>query len=92
MRSPGGLLTFELTGGHDAAAAAVDAVKVFRVATSLGGPESLITHPSTTTHVGLTDEEMIEQHITGGVIRLSVGLEHVDDLIADLSQALAAQG
>jgi cystathionine beta-lyase/cystathionine gamma-synthase len=92
MRSPGGLLTFELTGGHDAAVEAVDAVKVFRVATSLGGPESLITHPSTTTHVGLTDEEMIEQHITGGVIRLSVGLEHVDDLIADLSQALAAHG
>jgi cystathionine beta-lyase/cystathionine gamma-synthase len=89
MRSPGGLLTCELAGGYDAAVQAVDAVKVFRVATSLGGPESLITHPASTTHVGLTDEEMAEQRIAGGVIRLSVGLEHIDDLIADLSQALS---
>ncbi len=89
MRSPGGLLTFELAGGTEAAVKMVDAVKVFRIATSLGGPESLITHPASTTHVGLTDEEMVEQRITGGVVRLSVGLEHVDDLIADLSQALA---
>jgi cystathionine beta-lyase/cystathionine gamma-synthase len=89
MTQPGGLLTFELTGGEEAAAKVVDGVKVFRVATSLGGPESLITHPSTTTHVGLTDEEKVEQQIVGGVIRLSVGLEHVDDLIADLSQALS---
>jgi cystathionine beta-lyase/cystathionine gamma-synthase len=88
MNMPGGLLTFELTGGHGAAVKLVDTVKVFRVATSLGGPESLITHPATTTHVGLTPEELVEQQIGGGVIRLSIGLEHADDLIDDLSQAL----
>jgi cystathionine beta-lyase/cystathionine gamma-synthase len=91
MMQPGGLCTFELAGGEDAAAKVVDGVKVFRIATSLGGPESLITHPFTTTHVGLTDEEKVEQQIGAGVIRLSVGLEHVDDLIADLSQALSEQ-
>ncbi len=88
MSQPGGLLTFELAGGLDAAVHVVDTVKVFRIATSLGGPESLITHPASTTHVGLTDEEKLEQQIGGGVIRLSIGLEHVDDLIADLSQSL----
>jgi cystathionine beta-lyase/cystathionine gamma-synthase len=89
MTSPGGLLSFELSGGEAAAIKLIDSVNVFRIATSLGGPESLVTHPSTTTHVGLTDEEKVEQHITPGLVRLSVGLEHADDLIADLSQALA---
>jgi cystathionine beta-lyase/cystathionine gamma-synthase len=89
MQQPGGLLTFDLAGGSASAVKLVDAVKVFRVATSLGGPESLITHPATTTHVGLLPDELIEQRITGGVIRLSIGLEHPDDLIADLAQALA---
>ena len=88
MRMSGGLLTFELEGGSDAAVRLVDGVRVFRIATSLGGPESLITHPFSTTHVGLTPEEMAEQAITPGIIRLSVGLEHPDDLIADLAQAL----
>jgi cystathionine beta-lyase/cystathionine gamma-synthase len=83
-----GLVTFELTGGYPAAVAAVDSVSIFRTATSLGGPESLITHPITTTHVGLTEEEQEEQGITPGTIRLSIGLEHADDLIADLSGAL----
>ncbi len=88
MHCAGGLLTFELAGGNDAAVQLVDNVEVFRVATSLGGPESLVTHPFTTTHVGLTPEEMAEQAITPGVLRLSIGLEHAVDLIADLARAL----
>lgn len=88
MRQAGGLLSFELAGGSEAAARLVDGVDVFRRATSLGGPESLITHPITTTHTGLLPEELDEQGITGGLIRLSVGLEHADDLISDLTQAL----
>ncbi len=88
MRQAGGLLSFELDGGAVAAAKLVDGVRIFRKATSLGGPESLITHPITTTHTGLLEEELAEQQITGGLIRLSVGLEHVDDLISDLDEAL----
>jgi cystathionine beta-lyase/cystathionine gamma-synthase len=88
MGMSGGLLTFELTGGVTAAERLIDGVRVFRIATSLGGPESLITHPATTTHVGLTPEEMVEQGIGPGVIRVSIGLEHSDDLIADLAGAL----
>lgn len=88
MHTAGGLLTFELAGGAAAAEQLIDGVKVFRVATSLGGPESLVTHPATTTHVGLTPEEMTEQAITPGLVRVSVGLEHPHDLIADLAQAL----
>ncbi len=88
MRQAGGLLSFEVTGGGEAAARVVDAVSIFRKATSLGGPESLITHPLTTTHTGLLPEELAEQQITGGLLRLSVGLEHYEDLIADLAQAL----
>jgi cystathionine beta-lyase/cystathionine gamma-synthase len=88
MRQTGGSLSFELLRGADHAVQLVDQVQIFRKATSLGGPESLVTHPLTTTHTGLLPEELTEQHITGGLIRLSVGLEHVDDLIADLEQAL----
>jgi cystathionine beta-lyase/cystathionine gamma-synthase len=88
MRQTGGSLSFELRRGADHAVQLVDQVQIFRKATSLGGPESLVTHPLTTTHTGLLPEELEEQHITGGLIRLSVGLEHVDDLIADLEQAL----
>jgi cystathionine beta-lyase/cystathionine gamma-synthase len=88
MHLSGGLLSFELAAGSDAAAKLVDGVQIFRKATSLGGPESLVTHPLTTTHTGLLPEELAEQQITGGLIRLSVGLEHVDDLIRDLDRAL----
>jgi cystathionine beta-lyase/cystathionine gamma-synthase len=88
MGMSGGLLTFELVGAATAAERLIDGVRVFRIATSLGGPESLITHPATTTHVGLTPEEMVVQGIGAGVIRVSIGLEHPDDLIADLANAL----
>ena len=88
----GGLLTFALAGGLDAGVRFVEAVEVAQLATSLGGPETLITHPASTTHVNLTPDELEANGIGPGTIRMSVGLEHADDVLADLRQALAAGG
>jgi cystathionine beta-lyase/cystathionine gamma-synthase len=89
MAMPGGLLTFDLRDGLDAGKRFVEAVRVAQLATSLGGPETLVTHPATTTHVNLTPDELALNDISPGTIRVSVGLEHVDDLIADFTQALS---
>ena len=86
----GGLITFDLVGGLEAGVAFVEAVRVAQLATSLGGPETLVTHPASTTHVSLSPEELVAAGIGPGTVRLSVGLEHVDDLEADLRQALGA--
>ncbi len=85
----GGLLTFDLAGGLEAGRTFVEAVRVAQLATSLGGPETLVTHPASTTHVNLTPEELLASDIGPGTIRVSVGLEHPDDLVADFAQALA---
>ncbi len=85
----GGLLTFDLRGGLDAGRTFVEATKIAQLATSLGGPETLVTHPASTTHVNLTPEELAANDISPGTIRVSVGLEHADDLVADFLQALA---
>ena len=66
----------------------VDKLKYFTIAASLGGVESLVTQPITTTHHGLTPEERARRGIVDGMVRLSVGLEDAEDLIADLKQAL----
>jgi cystathionine beta-lyase/cystathionine gamma-synthase len=87
---PGGLITFDLVGGRGAGSTLIDGVKLVQLATSLGGPETLITHPASTTHVGLLPEELEASGIGEGTVRLSCGLEHVDDLLADLEQALGA--
>jgi cystathionine beta-lyase/cystathionine gamma-synthase len=89
MALPGGLLTFDLAGGLDAGRAFVEGVKVAQLATSLGGPETLVTHPATTTHVNLTPDELAAVDIGPGTVRVSVGLEHADDIVADFDQALA---
>ena len=89
MELPGGLLAFDLAGGLDAGVAFVEGVRVAQLATSLGGPETLVTHPASTTHVGLLPEELAEAGISPGTIRVSAGLEHGDDIVADLLQALA---
>ncbi len=88
MALPGGLLTFDLGGGLEAGQRFVESVRVMQMATSLGGPETLVTHPATTTHVGLLAHELEATGIGPGTIRLSVGLEHVDDLLADLERSL----
>lgn len=90
LAATGGLITFDVVGGAEAGRAFVEATTVAQMATSLGGPETLVTHPRTTTHVGLLPEEMADAGIGEGTIRMSVGLEHVDDLIDDLARALDA--
>ncbi len=88
LECTGGLLTFDLVGGRPAGAALVDRVELAQLATSLGGPETLITHPASTTHVGLLPDELEASGIGEGTVRLSCGLEHVDDLLVDMQNAL----
>lgn len=92
MRLPGGLVTFDLAGGLDAGRAFVESVQIAQLASSLGGPETLVTHPASTTHVNLTPDELAAAGIGPGTIRMSVGLEHPDDLTRDLRRALDAIG
>lgn len=88
MRGYGGMLTIAVKGGGEAATRAADKLKLFALAPSLGGVESLVTQPCTTTHHGLTPEERARRGIGDAMLRLSVGLEDADDLIGDLTQAL----
>jgi cystathionine beta-lyase/cystathionine gamma-synthase len=87
MRLTGGLVTFDLRGGVEAGARFVDGVRLCRSAPSLGGPETLVTHPASTSHAGLTPEELEEACIAPGTIRLSAGLEDTEDLVADVLAA-----
>jgi cystathionine beta-lyase/cystathionine gamma-synthase len=84
----GGMVSFE-TGGLEAARAVLGAVKVFSLAESLGGVESLISHPATMTHASVPVEHREKIGITDGLVRLSVGVEDVEDLIEDIERALA---
>ena len=90
MALSGGLLAFDLAGGLDAGRRFVEATRIAQLATSLGGPETLVTHPASTTHVGLLPEELADAGIFPGTVRVSAGLEHPDDLLVDFRQALAA--
>jgi cystathionine beta-lyase/cystathionine gamma-synthase len=92
MRQFGTVLAFELSGGVEAVRDFLDRVGLVRRATSLGGPETLACHPATTTHASLTADEQAEVGVTPGLVRLTVGLEDADDLIADLTQALSPAG
>jgi O-succinylhomoserine sulfhydrylase len=86
--SGGALLSFEVTGGRDHAWRVIDAVKVCSITGNLGDTRTTITHPATTTHARLTQEARDAAGIREGLVRLSVGLEYVEDLWADVSQAL----
>ncbi len=90
MRMFGSVLSFEVRGGKDEARRVIDGVRLVRPAVSFGGPETLICHPATSTHVGMESAAQKVAGITDGLMRLSVGLEATDDLIADLEQALSA--
>lgn len=85
----GGLVTFDLRGGRQAAITCINRLRLIQRATSLGGPETLVTHPASTTHAALLPEELAAADINGGTLRISCGLEHADDLLSDLTQALA---
>lgn len=85
---PGAMIAFEVEGGEDAAFAVLDNLKLVKLAVSLGSNESLAQHPFTMTHADVPDNEKQRLGITPGLIRLSVGIEHVDDIIADLEHAI----
>jgi len=85
-----GLFTFGLPGGRDAGAKFLDALQLFTRLVNIGDTRSLATHPASTTHRQLSDDELEKAGVTPDTVRLCVGIEHVDDLLADLDQALAA--
>ena len=87
-RSAGSTFSFEVKGGEAEAFAVLDRLEVFKLAVSLGGTESLAEHPATMTHSDIAPEEQLRLGVTPALIRLSVGIENPDDLIADLDQAL----
>jgi O-succinylhomoserine sulfhydrylase len=83
------LICFDVAGGKKAAFALSNALEIIKISNNLGDAKSLITHPATTTHKNLAEDAREELGIGAGTLRLSVGLEDVEDLIADLEQALA---
>ena len=83
----GSIFTFEIRGGQEAAWHFIDALKIFSLLANVADVKSLVIHPYTTTHSQLSPEELEQQHITPATIRLSVGTEHIDDILDDLSQA-----
>ncbi len=86
----GGLVGFELKGGHDAGRKFIDGLKMFYHVANIGDARSLAIHPASTTHSQLTPEEQEKTGVTPGYVRLSIGIEHIDDIIEDLDQALKA--
>ena len=85
----GSIFTFEIKGGQAEAWKFIDALKIFSLLANVADVKSLAIHPATTTHSQLSPEELAEQHITPSTVRLSIGTEHIDDIIADLDQAFA---
>jgi len=85
----GAMLSFEVKGGVEAVKKLFDNLELFTLAQSLGGVESLISHPSTMTHAGMEIADQLEAGITQSLVRISVGIEHADDIVADLAQGLA---
>ena len=84
----GSIFTFEIKGGQEEAWKFIDALQIFSLLANVADVKSLVIHPYTTTHSQLSPEELAEQHITPSTIRLSIGTEHIDDIIEDLRQAL----
>jgi len=88
MSGFGAMIAFGLKGGLEAGRTVMDNLRLATLAVSLGGVETLIEHPASMTHAGMSREHREESGITDGLVRLSVGIESADDLIADLQQAL----
>lgn len=84
------IFTFEIAGGKEEAWAFIDKLQIFSLLANVADVKSLVIHPATTTHSQLNDEELADQGISQSTIRLSIGTEHIDDILADLDQALAA--
>ena len=88
MDAPGGMVTVVLAGGLAAATKFLERVEIFSLAESLGGVESLIEHPAIMTHASIPADKRAALGIDDGLVRLSVGIEDIDDLIADIDQAM----
>jgi len=88
MDGPGSMISFELKGGYDAGVQLMNSVELILLAVSLGGVESLIQHPASMTHSAVSAESKKAAFITDGLVRLSVGIENIDDIMADLKAAL----
>ena len=88
MKHPGAMLSFELKGGFDAGVQFIDKLKVCTNAVSLGTCDTLISHPASSTHMSVAREQRLQFGITDGLIRMSVGIENVEDIINDLEQAI----
>ena len=88
MKKGGNIVSFEIKGGIEAGRRFIDAVKLCSRSANLGDTRSIVTHPASTTHSKLSEEDRLEAGITPGLVRVSVGLEHVEDIIEDLKQAL----
>ena len=86
----GTTFSFDIEGGEAEAFRFLNALRIFKLAVSLGGTESLVCHPATTVHSGVPKETRERIGISDATIRVSIGIEHVEDLVADLTQALAA--
>ena len=89
-RGGGSIFTFEIKGGKEAAYKFIDSLKIFSILANVADVKSLVIHPASTTHSQLSEEELLDQDIRPGTIRLSIGTEHVDDIIDDLTQAFDA--
>jgi cystathionine beta-lyase/cystathionine gamma-synthase len=92
MSAYSGMITFELYGGLESGRTLMNSVELCSLAESLGAVETMITHPATMTHAEVPKEERDARGLTDGLVRISVGLEDVDDIIADLEQALDRVG
>ena len=90
MKSGGNVIAFEVKGGVEAGRRFLDSIKLCSLSANLGDTRTIVTHPASTTHSKLSEEDRLEVGITNGLVRISVGLEHVDDVIGDLTQALEA--
>ena len=91
MRKGGNVVSFEIKGGIEAGQIFLNKIKLCSLSANLGDSRTIVTHPSSTTHSKLSEEDRFEASITNGLIRVSVGLEHHKDIINDLNQALVNQ-
>lgn len=87
-KGAGSIFTFEIKGGQEEAWRFIDALEIFSLLANVADVKSLVVHPYTTTHSQMSPEELASQRITPGTVRLSIGVEHIDDILADLKQAL----
>ena len=88
-KGAGSIFTFEIKGGREEAFRFIDSLEIFSLLANVADVKSLVIHPASTTHSQLNETELAEQGITQATIRLSIGTEHIDDLLSDLTQAFA---